>query len=144
DDSIMERFLEGEEIPMEELKKALRTGTVSNKIVPVLCGSSFKNKGVQFHCDCVVDYLPSPLDVEAIAGIDPHNEAEKLRKPSDEEPLSALAFKIASDKFVGRLTYIRLYSGVLKKGSSVSIAYRDPQTNDLRTRSERVGRILEM
>ncbi len=144
DDSIMERFLEGEEIPMEELKKALRAGTVNNKIVPVLCGSSFKNKGVQFLCDCVVDYLPSPLDVEAIAGIDPHSEADKVRKPSDEEPLSALAFKIASDKFVGRLTYIRVYSGVLKKGTSISIAYRDPQTNDLRTRSERVGRILEM
>jgi elongation factor G len=144
DDSIMERFLDGQEIPMEELKTALRTGTVGNQIVPVLCGSSFKNKGVQFLCDCIVDYLPSPLDVDAIAGVDPHSEAEKSRKPSDEDPFSALAFKIASDKFVGRLTYIRVYSGVLKKGSQVSVAYRDPQTNDFRTRTERVGRILEM
>ena len=144
DDSIMERFLEGQEIPMEELKKAIRAGTVGNKIVPVLCGSSFKNKGVQFLCDAVVDYLPSPLDVDSISGIDPDSEAPLERKPSDTEPMSALAFKIMSDKFVGRLTYIRLYSGVLKKGSSVSICYRDPHTNELRTRTERVGRILEM
>ncbi|MBA4293233.1 elongation factor G [bacterium] len=144
DDSIMERFLEGEEIPMEDLKKSLRIGTVANKIIPVLCGSSFKNKGVQFLCDCVVDYLPSPLDVDAIVGVDPDTDQEKLRKPSDEEPFSALAFKIASDKFVGRLTYVRVYSGVLKKGSQVAVAYRDPQTNDFRTRNERVGRILEM
>lgn len=144
DDSIMERFLEGEEIPMEELKSALRVGTVGNKIIPVLCGSSFKNKGVQFLCDCVTDYLPSPLDVDAIAGLDPDTDTEISRKPSDEEPFSALAFKIATDKFVGRLTYIRLYSGVLKKGSQISVCYRDPQTNDLRSRNERVGRILEM
>jgi len=144
DDSIMERFLEGEEIPMEELKKALRVGTVANKIVPVLCGSSFKNKGVQYLCDCVTDYLPSPLDVEAIVGLDPHNDTNITRMPSDEEPFSALAFKIATDKFVGRLTYVRLYSGVLKKGSQISVCYRDPQTNDLRSRNERVGRILEM
>ncbi|QYK54213.1 MAG: elongation factor G [Fimbriimonadaceae bacterium] len=144
DDSIMERFLEGEEIPMEELKVALRTGTVANKIVPVLCGSSFKNKGVQYLCDCVVDFLPSPLDVDAIVGLDPHTDTDIVRKPSDEEPFSALAFKIATDKFVGRLTYIRLYSGVLKKGSQISVCYRDPQTNDLRSRNERVGRILEM
>lgn len=144
DDSIMERFLEGDEIPMEDLKKALRYGTVNNKIIPVLCGSSFKNKGVQFLCDCVIDYLPSPLDVDAIRGVDPDTDQEKLRKPSDDEPFSALAFKIASDKFVGRLTYIRVYSGVLKKGSQVTVAYRDPQTNEFRTRTERVGRILEM
>lgn len=144
DDSIMERFLEGEEIPMEELKVALRTGTVGNKIVPVLCGSSFKNKGVQYLCDCVVDFLPSPLDVDAIVGLDPHTDTDIVRKPSDEEPFSALAFKIATDKFVGRLTYVRLYSGVLKKGSQISVCYRDPQTNDLRSRNERVGRILEM
>lgn len=144
DDSIMERFLEGEEIPMEELKKALRVGTVANKIVPVLCGSSFKNKGVQYLCDCVTDYLPSPLDVDAIVGLDPHNDTNITRQPSDEEPFSALAFKIATDKFVGRLTYVRLYSGVLKKGSQISVCYRDPQTNDLRSRNERVGRILEM
>ncbi|MFM9872498.1 MAG: elongation factor G [Fimbriimonadaceae bacterium] len=144
DDSIMERFLDGEEIPMEELKKSLRVGTVGNNIIPVLCGSSFKNKGVQFLCDCVTDYLPSPLDVDAIRGIDPDTDKEKLRMPSDEEPFSALAFKIASDKFVGRLTYVRVYSGQLKKGSQVTVSYRDPQTNDFRSRTERVGRILEM
>ncbi len=144
DDSIMERFLEGEEVPMEELKKSLRVGTVANQIIPVLCGSSFKNKGVQFLCDCVTDYLPSPLDVDAIRGIDPDTDKEKLRMPSDEEPFSALAFKIASDKFVGRLTYVRVYSGQLKKGSQVTVSYRDPQTNDFRSRTERVGRILEM
>lgn len=144
DDSIMEKFLEGEDIPLEDVKKALRAGTVANKVVPVLCGSSFKNKGVQALCDAVVDYLPSPLDVSAIAGIDPDTEAPAERKPSDEEPFSALAFKIMSDKFVGRLTYMRVYSGTLKKGTQVDIAYRDPQTNDLRTRTERVGRILEM
>ncbi|MBS1712578.1 MAG: elongation factor G [Armatimonadetes bacterium] len=144
DDSIMERFLEGDEIPMEDLKKALRYGTVNNKIIPVLCGSSFKNKGVQFLCDCVTDYLPSPLDVDAIRGVDPDTDQEKLRKPSDDEPFSALAFKIASDKFVGRLTYVRVYSGMLKKGSQVTVSYRDPQTNDFRSRTERVGRILEM
>ncbi|MBL8069298.1 MAG: elongation factor G [Armatimonadetes bacterium] len=144
DDSIMERFLEGDEIPMEDLKKALRYGTVNNKIIPVLCGSSFKNKGVQFLCDCVTDYLPSPLDVDAIRGVDPDTDQEKLRKPSDDEPFSALAFKIASDKFVGRLTYVRVYSGMLKKGSQVTVSYRDPQTNEFRSRTERVGRILEM
>ncbi len=144
DDSIMERFLEGEEIPMEDLKVAIRTGTVAGKIVPVICGSSFKNKGVQMLCDCVVDYLPSPLDVTSVSGLDPHAEEVIIRKPSDEEPFAALAFKIMTDKFVGRLTFIRLYSGMLKKGSQVAIAYRDPQTNELRTRNERVGRILEM
>lgn len=144
DDSIMERFLEGEEIPMEDLKKSLRVGTVGSKIIPVICGSSFKNKGVQYLCDCVTDFLPSPLDVDAIRGVDPDTDQEKLRLPSDEEPFSALAFKIASDKFVGRLTYVRVYSGVLKKGSQVTVSYRDPQTNDFRSRTERVGRILEM
>jgi len=144
DDSIMERYLEGEEIPMDDVKKALRAGTVASKVVPVLCGSSFKNKGVQALCDAVVDYLPSPLDVASITGLNPDSEQPAERKPSDEEPFSALAFKIMSDKFVGRLTYMRVYSGVLKKGSQVAICYRDPQTNDLRTRTERVGRILEM
>lgn len=144
DESVMERFLEGEEIPMEELKSSLRSGVLANKIVPVICGSSFKNKGVQFLCDCVVDLLPSPLDVDDITGVDPDDESPLVRKPSDEEPMSALAFKIMSDKFVGRLTYVRLYSGVLKKGSQVTVCYRDPHTNDMRTRTERVGRILEM
>ena len=144
DDTIMERFLDGEEIPLDDLKKALRAGTIAGKVVPVLCGSSFKNKGVQALCDAVIDYLPSPIDVGAVKGLDPHDEAIVERNPSDAEPFSALAFKIQSDKFVGRLTYVRVYSGVLKKGSQISICYRDPQTNDLRVRNERVGRIMEM
>jgi elongation factor G len=126
------------------VRKALRDGTVANKVVPILCGSSFKNKGVQALCDAIVDFLPSPVDVESIKGIDPSDESVLTRRPSDKEPFSALAFKIMSDKFVGRLTFIRVYSGKLKKGSQVIVAYRDPQTNDLRTRKERVGRILEM
>jgi elongation factor G len=144
DDSIMERFLEGEEIPLSDLKNALRAGTIAGKVVPVLCGSSFKNKGVQALCDAVIDYLPSPLDVGAVKGLDPNTETEVERTASDSDPFAALAFKIQSDKFVGRLTYVRVYSGVLKKGSQVAVCYRDPQTNEIRTRNERVGRIMEM
>ncbi|MCW5938738.1 MAG: elongation factor G [Fimbriimonadaceae bacterium] len=144
DDSIMERFLDGEEIPVDDIKKALRAGTIAGKVVPVLCGSSFKNKGVQALCDAVIEYLPSPMDVGAVKGLDPDTENEVERRADDSEPFAALAFKIQSDKFVGRLTYVRVYSGVLKKGSQVAVCYRDPQTNDLRTRTERVGRIMEM
>ncbi len=144
DDSIADRYLEGEDIPEQDIRDAIRAGTISNKIVPVICGSAFKNKGIQALCDAVVDYLPSPLDVEAVKGIDPSTEEEKTRKPDDKEPFSALAFKIMSDKYVGRLTFMRVYSGKLRKGSQVMVAYRDPQTNELRTRKERVGRILEM
>ncbi|HLK14043.1 MAG TPA: elongation factor G [Fimbriimonadaceae bacterium] len=144
DDSIMERFLEGAEIKESELVAALRQATVANKIVPILSGSSFKNKGVQAMIDAVIRYLPSPLDVGAVKGVDPSTEVEAEREPSDKAPFSALAFKIMSDKYVGRLTYLRVYSGMLKKGSQVSVCYRDPQTNEFRTRNERVGRILEM
>jgi len=144
DDSIMERFLEGEEITEAEIKAALRKGTIANKIVPLISGSSFKNKGVQAMIDAVVDYLPSPLDVGAVKGVNPDTEETVERNPDDNEPFSALAFKIMSDKYVGRLTFLRVYSGVLKKGSQVDICYRDPQTNEFRTRSERIGRILEM
>jgi elongation factor G len=144
DESIMARYLEGETISEADVRKALRQGTITNQVVPILCGSSFKNKGVQALCDAIVDFLPSPVDVESIKGIDPSSEEPLTRKPSDKEPFSALAFKIMSDKFVGRLTFIRVYSGTLKKGTQVSVAYRDPQTNDLRTRRERIGRILEM
>ncbi len=144
DDSIMERFLEGDNISPDDLRKSLRVGTVAGKIVPVICGSSFKNKGVQFLCDAVVDYLPSPLDVDDVAGIDPDHEKAMSRKPEDDEPFSALAFKIMTDKYVGKLTFMRVYSGVLKKGTPIEVAYRDPQTNEIRTRGERIGRILEM
>ncbi len=144
DDSIMERFLEGEDITEQEIKDALRSGTLANKVVPIISGSSFKNKGVQAMIDAVVDYLPSPTDVGAVKGVNPRTEEELIRNPNDEEPFSALAFKIMSDKYVGRLTYLRVYSGKLKKGSAVTVTYRDPQTNDFRYRTERIGRILEM
>jgi elongation factor G len=144
DDSIMERFLEGQEISEADIRTALRAGTLANKVVPILSGSSFKNKGVQAMLDAVVEFLPSPLDIGAVSGVHPRTEEELERPPDDKAPFSALAFKIMSDKYVGRLTYLRIYSGTLKKGSSVVVSYRDPQTNDFRTRSERVGRILEM
>ncbi|MFQ3667731.1 MAG: elongation factor G [Fimbriimonadaceae bacterium] len=144
DDSIMERFLEGEEITESEIKAALRRGTIANKVVPILSGSSFKNKGVQAMIDAVVDYLPSPLDIGPVSGVDPKTEEAVERQPDDKAPFCALAFKIMSDKYVGRLTYLRVYSGTLKKGSQVAVCYRDPQTNDFRVRNERIGRILEM
>ncbi|MBS1719475.1 MAG: elongation factor G [Armatimonadetes bacterium] len=144
DDSIMERFLEGGEITEAEIRDALRRGTIANKIVPMISGSSFKNKGVQAMVDAVVDYLPSPIDKGGVSGLEVRSETDVMRNPDDKEPFAALAFKIMSDKYVGRLTYIRLYSGTIKKGSQVTVAYRDPQTNELRTRSERIGRILEM
>lgn len=144
DDSIMERFLDGQEIDEADIKAALRAGTIANKVVPIISGSSFKNKGVQAMIDAVVDYLPSPIDVGSVKGVDPKTEEDLIRKPEDAEPFSALAFKIASDKYVGRLTYLRIYSGKLKKGSAVTVCFRDPQTNDFRYRTERIGRILEM
>ena len=144
DDSIMERFLEGQDISEADIRDALRRGTVGNKIVPILSGSSFKNKGVQAMLDAVVDYLPSPIDIGPVKGVHPRTEEEEVRPPDDSAPFCSLAFKIMSDKYVGRLTYLRIYSGTLKKGSAVTVAYRDPQTNEFRTRTERIGRILEM
>ncbi|MBS1706013.1 MAG: elongation factor G [Armatimonadetes bacterium] len=144
DDSIMERFLEGEELSADQIRTAIRTGVLANKFVPCISGSSFKNKGVQAMVDAVVEYLPSPLDAGAVKGVNPRTEDELLRQPDDKDPFTALAFKIMSDKYVGRLTFIRVYSGVLKKGTAVSVSYRDPQTNEFRTRTERIGRIMEM
>ena len=144
DDSIMERFLEGKDISEEDIRNALRKGTIANKVVPILSGSSFKNKGVQAMLDAVVDYLPSPIDIGAVKGVHPKTEKEEVREPKDDAPFCALAFKIMSDKYVGRLTYLRIYSGTLKKGSAVSVTYREPQTNEFRSRTERIGRILEM
>ncbi len=143
-DSIMERFLDGQDISEAEVRAALRAGTLANKIVPMFSGSSFKNKGVQAMIDAVVDYLPSPLDVEDVKGVNPRTEEVIARRADDKEPFAALAFKIMSDKYVGRLTFLRLYSGMLKKGTAVAVTYRDPQTNEFRTRTERIGRILEM
>jgi elongation factor G len=136
DDHLMEKYLEGMPISKEELKAALRKGTLEFKLVPVLCGSAYKNKGIQLLLDAVVDYLPSPLDIGAVRGIHPETHAELWRQPSDSEPFCALAFKIQNDPYVGKLTYLRLYSGKLSKGSYVYNA-----TKEVR---ERVGRVLQM
>ena len=136
DEALMERYLEGEEISEAELKEAIRKATCAVEFYPVLCGSAFKNKGVQLMLDAVVDYLPSPLDVPAIKGIDPNTDAEVERHSSDEEPFSALAFKVMTDPFVGRLTFFRVYSGTLQSGSYVK--------NSTKGKRERVGRILQM
>ena len=111
DDEIMEKYLEGEEIPIEDIKRVIRKGTISNHMVPVTCGTSYKNKGVQKLLDAIVDYMPSPVDIPPIQGVNPDTEEEDERPASDEAPFSALAFKIATDPFVGRLSFIRVYSG---------------------------------
>ena len=135
DDSLMEKYVEGREITPEEIKRAIRRATVEMQVVPVLCGAAFKNRGVQPLLDAVVDYLPSPLDVPAIEGMRPDGGIEK-RRPDDNEPFSALAFKLMNDPFVGHLTYLRIYSGCLKTGSTVY--------NTTRRRGERIGRLLKM
>jgi len=135
DDTITEKYLGDEEITADDLRRALRRATIASQIVPVLCGSAFKNKGVQPMLDAVVDYLPSPLDVAPTAGLTPKGE-EVERTQDDAEPFAALAFKIMTDPYVGKLTYIRVYSGTLTKGSSV--------LNSTKDRKERVGRILQM
>jgi elongation factor G len=132
DDVLMEKYLEGEELTNEEIKKGLRVGTISGAIVPVLCGSAFKNKGVQLMLDAVIDYLPSPTEVPAIQGVIPSGETEE-RKADDEAPMSALAFKIMSDPY-GRLTFVRVYSGILKKGSYV--------LNSTKNKKERISRLI--
>lgn len=136
DDLLMEKYLEGEPITSEEIVRALRRGTLQTKIVPVACGSSFKNKGVQPLLDAIVDYLPSPIDIGAVKGTNPRTGAPEARYPSDDEPFTALAFKIMSDPFVGKLTYFRVYSGALSKGSYVYNATKD--------KKERIGRIVRM
>ncbi|TAM85868.1 elongation factor G, partial [bacterium] len=135
DDELMEKYLEGTEVGEEELKRALRKATIAGKVIPMLCGSAFKNKGVQPLLDAVVDFLPSPVDLAEVEGTNPDNGEIEARKPSDDEPFSALAFKIASDPY-GNLTYFRVYSGILKKGSYVY--------NSTKEKKERVGRILRM
>ena len=136
DEELMERYLEGDEITEAELKAAIRKATCAVEFYPVLCGSAFKNKGVQLMLDAVVDYLPSPLDVPSIKGVDPNTDQETERHSSDEEPFSALAFKVMTDPFVGRLTFFRVYSGTLQSGSYVK--------NTTKGKRERVGRILQM
>ena len=136
DEQAMEDYLEGKEISVETLKKCIRKGTLAQNFVPVFCGTAFKNKGVQLLLDAVVDYLPSPLDIPAIKGINPDTEAEDERHPDDKEPLSALAFKIMNDPFVGSLTFVRIYSGVMNAGSYVY--------NSVKDKKERIGRMLLM
>jgi elongation factor G len=136
DDTVMEKYVEDQEITADDLRKAVRGATLSNDIVPVLCGTAFKNKGVQPLLDAVVDFLPSPLDLPPIIGMDVKG-IEELERPADDgAPFAALAFKIMSDPYVGKLTYFRVYSGTIKQGSSVF--------NSTKDRKERVGRILQM
>jgi elongation factor G len=135
-DKLLEKFLEGETIEPEELRQAIRKATLSVDIIPVLCGSAYKNKGVQLLLDAIVDYMPAPTDVAAIKGISMDGEEEMVRKSSDDEPFSALAFKVMSDPYVGKLTFFRVYSGVIESGSYV--------LNSTKNKRERVGRILQM
>ncbi len=136
DDSLMDKFFNEEEITTEELKAALRKATLDNKIVPVCCGTSYKNKGVQKLLDNIIEYMPAPTDIEAIKGINPETEEEDCRHASDDEPFSALAFKIMTDPFVGKLCFFRVYSGSVAKGTAV---YNSTKDSD-----ERFGRILQM
>jgi len=136
DEELMMKYLDGEEITIEELKVALRKGVCNNEIVPVICGSSYKNKGVQMMIDAVIDYMPSPLDIPAIKGIDLETEEEVERPADDNQPLAALAFKIATDPFVGKLAFTRIYSGVMTSGTYV--------LNSNKGKRERIGRLVKM
>ena len=136
DDQVMEKYLNGQSLTEEDIRRVVRAGAISMKVIPVLCGSAFKNKGVQQLLDGVVDFLPSPLDIPAVKGLDPNTGKELERKPSDSEPFSALAFKIMSDPFAGQLTYFRVYSGTLKTGT--------PVLNVTKGTKDRIGRLLKM
>ena len=136
DEELMMMYLEGEELPIEDIKRVIRQQTIKGEMYPVFCGSAYKNKGVQLMLDGVVDYMPSPLDIPAIRGVNPETEQEEHRPASDKEPFSALAFKIMADPFVGKLAFFRVYSGTLESGSHVYNATKD--------RKERIGRILQM
>ena len=136
DDALLEKFFEGEELTVEEIKACIRKATIANTMVPVVCGTSYRNKGVQLLLDAVIDYMPAPTDIEAIKGINPKTEEEEVRLASDDEPFSALAFKIATDPFVGKLCFFRVYSGKVDTGAAVYNSTKD--TN------ERMGRILQM
>ena len=136
DEELMEKYLEGEELTIDEIKSCIRKSTIANEMVPVVCGTSYRNKGVQKLLDAVIDYMPSPLDVPHIKGINPDTEEEEERPSSDEEPFSALAFKIMTDPFVGKLAFFRVYSGTVETGSYV--------LNSSKNVKERMGRILQM
>ena len=136
DEDLMMAYLEGEEIPMEDLKKALRKATINNEIVPILCGTSYRNKGVQLLLDAIIDYMPAPTDIPNIKGVNPETGEEDERPSSDDAPFAALAFKIATDPFVGKICFFRVYSGTVEAGSYVLNACKDNR--------ERMGRILQM
>ena len=136
DEELMMKYLEGEELTKEEIKGALRKATISNEIVPVVCGSSYKNRGVQKLLDAIVDYMPAPTDVEAIKGTNPETGEEEDRASSDDQPFSALAFKIMTDPYVGKLCFFRVYSGTVEAGTTVY--------NSVKDQDERIGRILQM
>ena len=136
DDALLEKFFEGEELTVEEIKSCIRKATIDNAMVPVVCGTSYRNKGVQLLLDAIVDYMPAPTDIEAIKGINPDTQEEEVRHSSDDEPFSALAFKIATDPFVGKLCFFRVYSGKVETGASVY--------NSTKDNNERMGRILQM
>ena len=136
DDEILMKYLDGEELTIDEIKMCIRKGTIANKMVPVCCGTSYRNKGVQQLLDAIVDYMPAPTDVAAIKGVNPETDEECERHSSDDEPFAALAFKIATDPFVGKLCFFRVYSGTISAGSTV---YNSSKDNN-----ERLGRILQM
>ena len=136
DDALMEKYFADEEITIDEIKACIRKSTIANTMVPVVCGTSYKNKGVQKLLDAIVDYMPSPLDVPSIKGTNPETGEEEFRHSSDTEPFAALAFKIATDPFVGKLCFFRVYSGTVDAGSTVLNATKDNR--------ERMGRILQM
>ena len=136
DDEIMEMYLDGQEIPTDKIRKAIRQATVAVEMIPVVCGTSYRNKGVQKLLDAIVDYMPAPTDIPPIKGVNPNTDEEEDRKASDEEPFSALAFKIMTDPYVGRLSFFRVYSGTLNTGSAV--------LNSTKRQKERMGRILQM
>ena len=136
DEDLMMKFLEEEEITVDELKVALRKATINNEIIPVLCGTSYRNKGVQMLLDAIVDYMPSPVDVTNIKGVNPDTDEEDERPSSDDAPFAALAFKIATDPFVGKICFFRVYSGTVDAGTHV--------LNACKGNKERIGRILQM
>ena len=136
DDELMMKFFEGEELTVEEIKTCIRKATINNEMVPVVCGTSYRNKGVQQVLDAIIDYMPAPTDVEDIKGVNPDTDEEEVRRSSDDEPFAALAFKIATDPFVGKLCFFRVYSGTINAGSTVY--------NSVKGQNERMGRILQM
>ncbi len=136
DDELLEKYLEGESLTLDEIKTCIRKATIANHMVPVCCGTSYRNKGVQLLLDAIVEYMPAPTDVPAIKGVNPKTEEEEVRHSSDDEPFAALAFKITTDQFVGKLCFFRVYSGVVETGSSVY--------NSTKGANERMGRILQM